>query len=567
MSGTIFRFDSATSQLQRLYSFVGATDGSSPGPLAKGADGHLYGTTDYGPVPAGSPRTPTLFRLRRTPAVTFETLRTFDAPTTGRGVKVQLVAGTDALLYGYAQTDGPTGTGTIYRFDPAAGGPPSDPLSFTVLHTFPPDAWSPSRPTLSADGFLYGTTRFGGATGRGRVYRLSRESGAVTLLGTLPGGPVQTTDVWNSALVAGPDGLLYGTSHSETDTVNENRVVRVDPATGAASAAHERTNPRFPGVFYSTGPLARVAGFLYGLRQASGLTVFRFDPQTNAIADVATTSAGLWSPTSLLAATDSQLYMTAVVPVPVGLHSFRYDGQLRRVNLAAGTVDLVAELGNQFMVSAPVQGPGATVYVGASNTVLLVDLQTNQVRPVCTIPSGGYVDALSVASDGTLFGTLSLRRQDRFQCNPATGATRVEFAVAADGQRDRALHHRADRRAELWRGLGRWAGGRRHAVPDGADPHAAGARFRNGRPPEHLGDGLRPGSVLVRRRRRRSRRSRRDGRTNAQELAAGTHPRGTVTRYFAEGATGAFFHTRIDIGNPSGPRRRSCACASTPTPA
>ncbi len=40
-----------------------------------------------------------------------------------------------------------------------------------------------------------------------------------------------------------------------------------------------------------------------------------------------------------------------------------------------------------------------------------------------------------------------------------------------------------------------------------------------------------------------------DGRTNAQELADGTHPRGTVTRYFAEGATGAFFHTRFDLGN------------------
>ena len=93
-------------------------------------------------------------------------------------------------------------------------------------------------PPLSADGFLYGTTRFGGATGRGRVYRLSRETGAVTLLGTLPGGPVQTASAWNSPLVAGPDGLLYGTSHSKTDTVSESRIVRVDPATGAASAAH-----------------------------------------------------------------------------------------------------------------------------------------------------------------------------------------------------------------------------------------------------------------------------------------------------------------------------------------
>ena len=40
-----------------------------------------------------------------------------------------------------------------------------------------------------------------------------------------------------------------------------------------------------------------------------------------------------------------------------------------------------------------------------------------------------------------------------------------------------------------------------------------------------------------------------DGATNATELAAGTHPRGTVTRIFAEGATGAFFDTRFALFN------------------
>ena len=46
-----------------------------------------------------------------------------------------------------------------------------------------------------------------------------------------------------------------------------------------------------------------------------------------------------------------------------------------------------------------------------------------------------------------------------------------------------------------------------------------------------------------------------DGQTNLQEQAAGTHPRGFFTRYFAEGVTNAFFKTRIglfDIGSPQG---------------
>ncbi len=42
-----------------------------------------------------------------------------------------------------------------------------------------------------------------------------------------------------------------------------------------------------------------------------------------------------------------------------------------------------------------------------------------------------------------------------------------------------------------------------------------------------------------------------DGRTNAQEEDAGTHPNGQVRRFLAEGATGTFFHTSIALANPS----------------
>jgi Tol biopolymer transport system component len=42
-----------------------------------------------------------------------------------------------------------------------------------------------------------------------------------------------------------------------------------------------------------------------------------------------------------------------------------------------------------------------------------------------------------------------------------------------------------------------------------------------------------------------------DGRTNSQEYAAGTHPRGTFTRFLAEGASTEFFTTRVAMANPS----------------
>ncbi len=42
-----------------------------------------------------------------------------------------------------------------------------------------------------------------------------------------------------------------------------------------------------------------------------------------------------------------------------------------------------------------------------------------------------------------------------------------------------------------------------------------------------------------------------DGKTNLQELQEGTHPRGFVITYLAEGATGQFFDTRLAIANPT----------------
>ena len=41
-----------------------------------------------------------------------------------------------------------------------------------------------------------------------------------------------------------------------------------------------------------------------------------------------------------------------------------------------------------------------------------------------------------------------------------------------------------------------------------------------------------------------------DGVSNKDEYASGTHPKGTVTRYLAEGATSDFFVTALGLSNP-----------------
>ena len=294
---------------------------------------------------------------------------------------------------------------------------------------------------------------------------------------------------------------------------------------------NERTNPKFPSVQYPAGPLARLSGALYGLRHdGAGRQVFRFDPQTSAVADVASTPPGVsWSPTSLLAATDGQLYLTSVVPVPLllGRLSFRYDGQLWRVNTRRWHCGRGGGPGS--VVHRQFSGPGAGRHdlhrsqQRLDPTVLLVDLQTNQVRPVCTIASEGYVGALSVASDGTLFGTLSLSRQERFHCNPATGATSVEFLSPEIGRV--AEPFTTVTLGGLSYGAA-WAGGPAGGTLFRLAPTARCRRWTR-TPTGCPTCGKRPTARSVRppatRRRRRSRRRRPHQRAG---VADGTHPRG-----------------------------------------
>ncbi len=53
-----------------------------------------------------------------------------------------------------------------------------------------------------------------------------------------------------------------------------------------------------------------------------------------------------------------------------------------------------------------------------------------------------------------------------------------------------------------------------------------------------------------------------DGRTNAQEFAANTHPSNVaaLTPYLAEGSSSSFFDTTIGIANPGARSPRRCCC-------
>ena len=562
-AGTIFRFDPVTNAVTVLYALnpANGTDGRRPGPVAIGADGHLYGVTAYGPEFGTRP---TVFRLRRLagPSYAYDTLATLEAQPLGVDPPIALTAGADGRMYGYTPSGGPAGSGTLFRFDlPPAGSPPG-PVSMVVVHDFhSTTAFDPSVPARADDGLLYGTT-IGGSTRGGVVYRIDPATGDTTILGDIPAPLAGALRVSNSPLVPGPDGLLYGTSSSSTATAFENRVVRVDPATGAATVAvwtGGSLPPQFS-AFVTYSALVRTpGGLLYGLRyESAGTRVFRFDPQTNTVTDVA--SSPLTEVSGLFAAADGQLYVGTVRPflISIGMGP-RYDADIQRVNLAAGAFESVAVVARGgfgfFDIGTPVQGPPGTLYAGTLTggvgaSVVQVSLSGGSLTTVCDVGSTSLAPYLAVTPDGVVVGTTAIvginslvrcdpraQRPDVERLPPAVMSVISPLAVidgviygasgigsATGGAIFRvsgssplpALDSEGDGLPNTWE------------TAYGLDPFSgAGDDGANG-DPDH------------------------DGRTNVQELADGTHPRGFFTRYFAEGATGPFFQTRFDVVNPHG---------------
>ncbi len=569
-AGTIFRYDPSTNLFQRLYSLTpsNGVDGQRPGPLVAGGDGHFYGVTD---LPNNGSAGWTVFRVRAGVGGTFtyETLRVLDEDIAGTPTQARLTRGADGLIYGFAQAGGPTyagtgtgtlpdppgqpGAGALFRFDPAESSPPPNAIAFTVLHTFPLlTTWNPSTPVPAADGFLYGLTRAGGATNRGAVYRLSPGTGVATILGDVPGALTGRTA--NSTLVAAPDGLLYGVSTTFAPSPVEHRIVRVDPATGLATTAVTTSAVTTPGELVRTP-----AGALYGAqRSVTPRSILRFDPGAGTVTTVASLpeAAGLFlSP--LTATSDGQVYAVAqrLIPNPLSSRLFTTRTSLLRLNTASSTGVDDTVLGDQFeIIDRLAEGAGGALYLASAYrgtaSIHRVEPATGGVSLVCTVPGRlARLEHLSAGPDGALYGfVVTPPAQRLFRCDPATAAVTVTALPPDVGVVTGPL--------VTFSGL-------LYGATTGPTSNGGGALIRlapgTTLPPlDTDGDGL-PNAWETAYRldpfdaaagSGAADDPDGDGRTNAQEFADGTHPRGVTTRLFAEGATGAFFRTRFDIANP-----------------
>jgi uncharacterized repeat protein (TIGR03803 family) len=170
-NGVVFKLSSSGTYTV-LHSFTGS-DGANPfAGLLADSSGNLYGTTGYG----GASNDGVVFKL--SPGGSETVLYSF-AGTDGIRPAAGLIADRNGNLYGTTSSGGASGNGVVFKLSPSG--------TYTVLYSFTgSDGSDPEQAALIADstGNLYGTTKFGGASGNGVVFKLAG-TGFVTAIPAL----------------------------------------------------------------------------------------------------------------------------------------------------------------------------------------------------------------------------------------------------------------------------------------------------------------------------------------------------------------------------------------------
>lgn len=270
--------------LTTLFDFDG-THGAEPYlmSLVQGADGNLYGTTEFG----GTHNAGTVFKITTAGALT--TLYHFCAKTPctdGLQPEAGLIFGPDKALYGTTEQGGNgdcvlySGCGTIFRLSS------NGKLLSRSFHGSDGDLPAAAL-VVGSDGNFYGTTVGGGtdltcASGCGTIFRIS-PTGSLTTLHNFS-YPTDGAEPF-AALIEGSDGNFYGTtSGGGPNSFAEGTVFKMTPS-GTLTTLYVFDSAHGGDPF---GSLVQGSdGNLYGTTYAGGIhdcfnpcgTVFQITPQ------------------------------------------------------------------------------------------------------------------------------------------------------------------------------------------------------------------------------------------------------------------------------------------------
>jgi uncharacterized repeat protein (TIGR03803 family) len=271
-----------------LYSFSGGTDGANPIAELTVPNGAIYSTTEVG----GNGGNGTVFKLIQQKGSWTETVlyRFCALPNCADGALPQngsLTLNADGSLYGTTAGGGGISNGsygTVFKLAPPAKGQPL--WQETVLYRFCAllncvDGYGPQAGLLVDHGALYSTTAFGGSANVGTVFKLVPSSGLETVLYSFQGGNDGANPIGG---VTALNGALYGTTRFGGAS-GSGTVFKLASADGGKTW-QEIVLYAFKGGNDGARPYAKVifdkAGALYGTTQSGGLndngTVFKIAP-------------------------------------------------------------------------------------------------------------------------------------------------------------------------------------------------------------------------------------------------------------------------------------------------
>lgn len=333
------------SVLTTVYNFVngGFNYPQGAGSLVQATNGDLYGTTWGG----GTYGNGTVFGI--SPSGNLITQYSFCAQSgcpDGSNPYFGLVLATDGNLYGVTDAGGANGYGTVFKISPAG--------ALTTLYSFCAvsgcaDGSLPYAGLIQAtDGNLYGTTRSGGASGAGTVFKLTLSGNLTTLYsfsGAADGANPQAT------LVQAPNGSLYGTTYGGGTGSGTIFTIALN---GTLSTLH--TFNGSDGGASQAGFIVATDGNLYGTSKFGGAagdgTIFEITPSgTFTTLYAFSGSDGVWPNSALVQATDGKLYGTTEIGGTSGL------GTIFKITLGG-------ELTTLYQFTGTPSGGNNNVYAG-----------------------------------------------------------------------------------------------------------------------------------------------------------------------------------------------------------
>jgi uncharacterized repeat protein (TIGR03803 family) len=389
--------------------------GESPDSLIEGTDGALYGVTTEGTTNNQG----AIFRINKS-GTDITTLHAFPASQGGfTSPRAPLIEGTDGALYGVSWQGG-AGFGAVFKLQ-------KDGTGFQVLKSFggtSDGAYPLGGLTEASDGWLYGTTSFGGTGangGGGTIFKIRKDGSGYQILVHLLGGASQPANPL-AEMIEASDGALYGTSRGVFQG-NRGTVFKLQKdGTGfLVLRSFTSTNePAFPMAPVAEGPDGALYGTTFGGGDGDQGALFKINKDGSGFRVLHLFPAGFGdgshSIAPLVLSRDGFFY-----------GSTQYEGQfsvgtLFRLNPANDNYSTIWQFstagGEPWVPLGPLAPDrfgnlyGATAFGGDANRGVIYRIHQNGtafeiVRNIPLTTNTAVVREIIVASDGNLYGTSS----------------------------------------------------------------------------------------------------------------------------------------------------------------